>query len=73
MSRLIEALQQNVWSSVRMHESAPTAARDLRRALLHRFGSALGGAEAGLSDLATVDGVSKRVAQTMYDHFHNQG
>ena len=26
MSRLIEALQQNVWSSVRMHESAPTAA-----------------------------------------------
>ena len=26
MSRLIEALQQNVWSSVRMHESASTAA-----------------------------------------------
>jgi excinuclease ABC subunit C len=44
-----------------------------KRALLHRFGSARGVAEAGLSDLATVDGVSKRVAQTIYDHFHNQG
>jgi excinuclease ABC subunit C len=44
-----------------------------KRALLNRFGSARGVAEAGLSDLATVDGVSKRVAQTIYDHFHGQG
>ena len=41
-----------------------------KRALLHRFGSSRGVAEAGLSDLATVEGVSKRVAQTIYDHFH---
>jgi len=44
-----------------------------KRALLHRFGSARGVAEAGLADLKTVDGVSKTVAQAIYDHFHGGG
>ncbi len=41
-----------------------------KRALLHRFGSARGVAEAGLDDLEKADGISKRVARAIYDHFH---
>jgi excinuclease ABC subunit C len=44
-----------------------------KRALLHRFGSPKGVAEAGLIDLETVDGISKTVAKTIYDHFHGRG
>jgi excinuclease ABC subunit C len=44
-----------------------------KRALLHRFGSTRGVADAGLADLATVDGVNERVAQAIYDHFHGGG
>ena len=41
-----------------------------KRALLHRFGSARGVADAGLEDLETVDGISRQVARAVYDHFH---
>ena len=41
-----------------------------KRALLHHFGSAQAVARAGLSDLAGVEGISKAVAQKIYDHFH---
>jgi excinuclease ABC subunit C len=41
-----------------------------KQALLHRFGSARGVAEAGLTDLETVTGISKAVARAIYDHFH---
>ena len=44
-----------------------------KRALLHRFGSPKGVAEAGLADLETVQGISKTVAKTIYDHFHGGG
>jgi excinuclease ABC subunit C len=44
-----------------------------KRALLHRFGSARGVAEAGLADLETAEGVSKQVALAIYDHFHGDG
>ena len=42
-----------------------------KRALLHHFGSARSVAQAGLVDLEKVDGISKTVAQTIYDHFHS--
>ena len=41
-----------------------------KRALLHRFGSARGVAEAGLADLEKVDGLGKHVARIVYDRFH---
>ena len=41
-----------------------------KRALLHRFGSTRGVADAGLADLTTVEGINERVAQAIYDHFH---
>ncbi len=44
-----------------------------KRALLHHFGSARSVARAGLADLERVDGISKAVAQKIYDHFHAEG
>lgn len=44
-----------------------------KRALLHRFGSARGVAQAGLEDLERVDGVSRSVARAVYGHFHDGG
>jgi excinuclease ABC subunit C len=41
-----------------------------KRALLHHFGSAVAVAQAGLDDLEKVDGISRTVASTIYDHFH---
>jgi excinuclease ABC subunit C len=41
-----------------------------KRALLHRFGSARAVGAAAIEDLLTVDGISKSVAQKIYDHFH---
>ncbi len=41
-----------------------------KKALLHHFGSARGVARAGLADLERVEGISKAVAQRIYDHFH---
>ncbi len=44
-----------------------------KKALLLRFGSAKAVAQAGLEDLAAVDGISKAVAHAVYDHFHPEG
>jgi excinuclease ABC subunit C len=41
-----------------------------KRALLNHFGSAREVERAGLADLEAVDGISKTVAKTIYDHFH---
>ena len=41
-----------------------------KRALLHHFGSAQAVARAGLADLEAVSGISRVVAQRIYDHFH---
>jgi len=41
-----------------------------KKALLHHFGSAKAVAQAGLEDLAAVDGISSGVAQKIYDWFH---
>ena len=41
-----------------------------KRALLHHFGSARAVGNAGVEDIAAVEGISKSVAQKIYDHFH---
>ena len=43
-----------------------------KRALLNHFGSARGVGRAGLNDLESVSGISKTVAQKVYDFFHSQ-
>jgi excinuclease ABC subunit C len=44
-----------------------------KRALLDRFGSARGVARAALSELESVDGVSKELAKRIHDYFHDKG
>ena len=44
-----------------------------KRALLHHFGSARGVAQAGLADLEKVEGISRALAQSVYDRFHTEG
>ena len=44
-----------------------------KKALLHHFGSARGVSEAGLADLAGVEGISQAMAKKIYDHFHPNG
>lgn len=41
-----------------------------KRALLHHFGTAKAVSRAGLEDLMQVEGISQRVAQLIYGHFH---
>jgi excinuclease ABC subunit C len=42
-----------------------------KKALLLHFGSAKGVSRAGLADLEAVDGISRAMAQRIYDHFHS--
>jgi excinuclease ABC subunit C len=42
-----------------------------KKALLQSFGSAKAVGQANVADLAAVDGVSKQLAQAIYDHFHS--
>ena len=51
-------------------DSVPSIGGKRKKALLHRFGSAKAVANAGIDDLASVDGISKQLAQKIYDHFH---
>jgi len=44
-----------------------------KRALLQHFGSAKAVAQAGLSDLEAVAGISGTVARKIYGHFHDEG
>ena len=44
-----------------------------KRALLHHFGTAKAVGQAALSDLMAVEGISRETAQTIYDHFHENG
>ena len=41
-----------------------------RRALLRQFGGLQGIRQAGVADLASVDGISRVLAQRIYDHLH---
>ncbi|MGR3661168.1 MAG: excinuclease ABC subunit UvrC [Paracoccaceae bacterium] len=44
-----------------------------KRALLSHFGSAKAVSRAGLADLKAVDGISDKIAETIYDFFHDKG
>ena len=41
-----------------------------KKALLRHFGTAKAVSRAGLDDLMVVDGISRQMAETIYDHFH---
>jgi excinuclease ABC subunit C len=43
-----------------------------KRALLRHFGTAKAVSRAGVEDLMTVDGISESLAESIYDHFHEQ-
>lgn len=51
-------------------DEVPGVGPGRKRALLQHFGSARAVARAGLSDLESVNGISAKVARTVYDHFH---
>lgn len=52
-------------------DDVPGIGAKRKRALLHHFGSARAVTRAGLTDLESVDGVSKTVAKRIYDYFHD--
>lgn len=52
-------------------DGVPGVGATRKRALLAHFGSAKAVARANLVDLTAVDGISKAVAQTIYDFFHD--
>ncbi|MBU2934714.1 MULTISPECIES: excinuclease ABC subunit UvrC [Pacificibacter] len=51
-------------------DGVPGVGATRKRALLAHFGSAKAVANANLADLTAVDGISSKVAQTIYDFFH---
>ncbi|MGR3343804.1 MAG: excinuclease ABC subunit UvrC [Paracoccaceae bacterium] len=54
-------------------DDVPGVGGKRKRALLAHFGSAKAAALAGLADLKSVDGISDKVAETIYDFFHEKG
>ncbi|MEZ5777344.1 MAG: excinuclease ABC subunit UvrC [Paracoccaceae bacterium] len=51
-------------------DDVPGVGAARKRALLQHFGSAKAVSRAGLEDLKAVEGISEKVAQTVYDFFH---
>jgi excinuclease ABC subunit C len=43
-----------------------------KRALLHHFGTAKAVSRAGVDDLVAVEGISRAVAELVYNHFHEE-
>ena len=54
-------------------DDVPGVGATRKRALLAHFGSAKAVGRANLADLRAVDGVSAKLAQTVYDYFHENG
>ncbi len=54
-------------------DDVPGVGAARKRALLAHFGSAKAVARANLSDLKAVEGVSARLAEKIYDYFHEKG
>ncbi len=54
-------------------DDVPGIGATRKRALLAHFGSAKAVSRAGLADLRAVDGISAKVAQNLYDFFHERG
>lgn len=53
-------------------DGVPGVGAARKRALLAYFGSAKAVSRAGLEDLKKVDGISNRMAETLYDFFHDK-
>ena len=54
-------------------DDVPGVGATRKRALLAHFGSAKAVSRAGLADLKAVEGISAKIAETIYDHFHEKG
>ena len=54
-------------------DDVPGVGAARKRALLAHFGSAKAVSRANLADLRVVDGVSERLAETVYNYFHEKG
>ena len=54
-------------------DEVPGVGAARKRALLAHFGSAKAVSRAGLADLKAVEGISDRLAQALYDFFHERG
>ena len=54
-------------------DDVPGVGAARKRALLNHFGSAKAVSRAGLSDLKAVEGISVKVAETVYGFFHENG
>ncbi|MGR3519416.1 MAG: helix-hairpin-helix domain-containing protein, partial [Roseovarius sp.] len=54
-------------------DEVPGVGAARKRALLAHFGSAKAVSRANLADLKAVEGVSDRLAQKLYDFFHEKG
>jgi excinuclease ABC subunit C len=54
-------------------EQIPGLGPKRRQSLLHRFGGLQEIARAGVEDLAAVNGISRKLAQQIYDTFHQDG
>ncbi len=54
-------------------DDVPGVGATRKRALLAHFGSAKAVGRANLTDLKAVDGISEKIAETIYDYFHERG
>ena len=54
-------------------DDVPGVGATRKRALLTHFGSAKAVSRAALEDLKAVDGISEKIAETIYDYFHEKG
>ncbi len=54
-------------------DDVPGVGAARKRALLAHFGSAKAVSRAGLADLKAVEGISDKVAEAVYDYFHDKG
>jgi excinuclease ABC subunit C len=54
-------------------DDVPGVGATRKRALLAHFGSAKAVGRADLADLKAVDGISAKIAETIYDYFHEKG
>lgn len=71
--RFANKLREDLHHRVRLRSAVddlPGVGPVARTALLRHFGSLAGASEATLAELAAVEGIGKRRAQTLYEHLH---
>ncbi len=71
--RFANKLREDLHHRLRLRsevDDLPGVGPAARTALLRRFGSLAAAAEATFAELAAVEGIGKRRAATLYEHFH---